>query len=109
MMLTANRLVNNAKSQLLAMRSEYNSDANCFDNGAPDQLTADFVFAERYGTLAEYQRSKGEDLGSREGGCGPLPEKVDVQTLHAETMAYAERARKLLSEAVTKNGAGKTP
>jgi parallel beta-helix repeat protein len=104
MILGRNRVVNNTKSQLLAMRAEYTSDANCFGNGAPEQLTADFVFTERYKTLAEYQRAKQQDLGSREGNCGPLPAKVDVRKLHAETMAYAKRARQLLSQSKTKTG-----
>jgi hypothetical protein len=28
-----------------------------------------------------------------------LPEKIDVHKLHAETMTYTERARKILKEA----------
>jgi hypothetical protein len=94
-----NRLVNNTKSQLMVMRAQYNSDENCFQNGAPEQLTADFVFTERYGALVDYQRARSQDLSSREGACGPLPEKLDVQKLHAETTAYTERARAMLREA----------
>jgi hypothetical protein len=56
---------------------------------------------DHYRTLAEYQKAIGQDLHSRSGDCGPLPEKLDVRKLHAETMAYAERARK---SAVTEVG-----
>ena len=37
----------------------------------------------------------------------PLPEKVDVHRLHAESMAYTERAREILrSAAATTEGSG---
>ena len=101
-----NRVVRNAKSQLLVIRCEYGSEDNCFEIG-PQQLTADFVFVDHYKTLADYQRGKHQDLHSRVGGCGALPEKVDVGKLHAETMAYAERARRLLSEAPESRSAEK--
>jgi hypothetical protein len=95
-LLRRNRLVNNGKSQLLVIQAEYDSEDNCFENGNADQLTADFVFTEHYKTLAEYQREKHQDLNSKEGGCGPLPDKIDVRKLHKETMAYTERAREIL-------------
>lgn len=93
-----NRLANNEESQLFVMHSTYSADENCFVNGRPEQLTAAlfFGFGERYKTLAEYQRGRRQDLNSRDDGCGPLPAKLDVHKLHAETMAYAERARLLL-------------
>ncbi len=94
--LRRNRMVNNKKMQLMASRSEYSSEDNCFESG-PDQLVADFIFVDHYKTLAEYQAGKHLDMHSRQGGCGALPEKVDVGKLHAETTEYAERARKLLS------------
>jgi parallel beta-helix repeat protein len=94
--LRRNRLVNNATSQLLVIQTQYDSDANCFDNGAPNQLAVDFYILERYKTLVEYQTAKHQDQHSREGGCGPLPEKPDVHRLQAEAMAYVERARKEL-------------
>jgi hypothetical protein len=92
-----NTVANNKKAQLLVIKAEYDSNDNCFRNGAPDQLTADFVFVDHYKTLADYQRGKRQDLKSREGACGALPAKIDVRKLHAETMSYAERARKKLA------------
>jgi hypothetical protein len=97
-LLMGNRMVNNKESQLMVMRSEYISERNCFENGNPEQLTADFIFTERYKTLAEYQKEKRHDLLSREGGCGKLPKKVDVRKLHRATKAYARRARAQLGE-----------
>ena len=108
-LLRRNRLVNNAKSQLLVIQAEYASEDNCFETGSPDQLTADFVFTEHFKTLAEYQKARRQDLHSREGGCGPMPQKVDVRRLHAETVAYAERARDILSKAAKSTEAGTTP
>jgi hypothetical protein len=96
MLLRGNRLVNNAASQLLVIRSAYSAQGNCFENGGPAQLTADFFFVQRYRTLREYQDGQRRDLDSREGGCGPLPGKIDVRHLHEETTRYAERARRLL-------------
>jgi parallel beta-helix repeat protein len=93
-----NKLVNNRQSQLLVIDAKYSSESNCFDNG-PGRLIADFFYTERFKTLAEYQERKRQDLHSREGGCGLLPAKVDVQAVHRETMGYAERARELLRNA----------
>ena len=93
-----NRVVNNGASQLLVIESVYSSERNCYESGGPTELIAEFYpyFAtDRYKTLAEYQRAKHQDLSSGAGGCGPLPAKVDVHRVHAETLAYAERARKL--------------
>jgi parallel beta-helix repeat protein len=90
-----NVLVDNAISQLRAKESRYTSLGNCFESRGVGQLIAKIDFHEEYETLAEYRRAQGQEPGSREA-CGPLPVKVDVQRLHAETSAYAERARKLL-------------
>ena len=99
-LLRRNRIVNNQKGQLLIdMQTDYSSDDNCFATGAPDQLITEFVFPEHYRTLADYQRGKRQDLSSREGGCGPLPAKVDVHKLQEEAKGYAERARRILSGA----------
>jgi parallel beta-helix repeat protein len=85
-----NRLVDNAVSQLMAMKGGYDADRNCFARGAPAQMTADFVYGgESYRTLADYQGAKDQDRESREGRCGPLPAKVDVRRLHRETTARA--------------------
>jgi parallel beta-helix repeat protein len=99
-----NTMVDNHQYQLMAMRSAYSSESNCFQKGSLEQLTADFVFTDHYRTLAEYQRGKHQDLHSQEGGCGPLPARVDVRKLHAETMAYAERARRILSGSLENRG-----
>jgi parallel beta-helix repeat protein len=110
--LRGNRAVNNKKEQLVVIQSEYSSEENCFENGSPDQLTALFypyTTKDKYSTLADYQKAIGQDLHSREGGCGPLPEKLDVHRLHAETMAYAERARKILAEAAARATPSATP
>ena len=99
-LLRRNTMVNNEKGQLLIdMQTDYSSDDNCFATGAPDQLITEFVFPEHYRTLADYQRGKRQDLSSREGGCGPLPAKVDVHKLQEEAKGYAERARRILSGA----------
>jgi hypothetical protein len=85
---------------LLVLDSGFGSASNCFENGGSQQLTADFSLVsfvrEHYKALAEYQKAKQQDLDSREGGCGPLPQKIDVRKLHMESTTYLERARKLL-------------
>ena len=101
--LRRNKLVNNKDTQLsVQLGSEYDSDENCFQNGSKEQSivhSSNVSYYDRQKTLVEYQKAKSEDLHSREGGCGPMPEKIDVHKLHAETMAYTERARKILKEA----------
>jgi parallel beta-helix repeat protein len=95
--LRGNRLINNKQTQLLVTQTDYSGEANCFEPGSADQLMARFYpyrATDHYRTLAEYQKAIGQDLHSRSGDCGPLPEKLDVRKLHAGTMAYAERARK---------------
>jgi len=99
-----NKVVNNGQTQLNVLQAEYASDDNCFANGGSDQLIADLPFVGRYRTLADYQRGVHQDVSSREGGCGPLPDKVDVHKLDAEARGYADRARRILSGA--KEGAG---
>jgi parallel beta-helix repeat protein len=98
--LRGNRLVGNAESQLLVIQSEYSSEGNCFATSRPEQLVAEFFpyFAtDHHRTLAEYQHARHQDLHSRFGGCEAVPAKVDVRKLHAESVAYAERARGILS------------
>jgi parallel beta-helix repeat protein len=94
-----NRMVNNARAQLLLIRADYSSEDNCFANNGPDQVIAEFVQGEKYKTLAAYQAAERQDTNSREGQCGPLPAKVDVHRLHAETTAYLARARAELKAA----------
>jgi parallel beta-helix repeat protein len=98
MTLRGNRLSNNTLSQLLVQNAQYDSDRNCFENGAPTQLVAEYFLAARYKTLAEYQKAKNQDLHSQEGDCARLPEKIDVHKLQAEAVAYTERARRSLGE-----------
>ena len=104
-----NRLVNNATSQLMILQSDYDSEDNCFASRGPDQWAADFYIVDHYKTLAEYQQAKRQDLHSRGDDCGPPPAKLDVRKLHAETMAYAERARKILRGEIEGGGEGTTP
>jgi parallel beta-helix repeat protein len=95
-LLRRNRLANNAVSQLLTIHAGYGSESNCFENGGADQFVVDvFPFHEgdRYRTLDAYRKALGQDMHSTAGGCGPLPEKVDVRKLHADTSTYAERVR----------------
>ena len=96
----SNRIGNNRATQLLALNSTYSSDGNCFEKRGPDEYLADFFpypRDHRFKTLAEYRTAKGQDLGSRDEGCGPWPEKVDVRALHAESLAYRDRALKILA------------
>jgi parallel beta-helix repeat protein len=95
-LLRRNRLVGNAGSQLMVTRAGYGSEGNCFETRGTGQLVADFFpfqQADRYRTLDEYRKAKGQDQHSEEGNCASLPEKVDVRKLHADTLAYPERAR----------------
>lgn len=95
-----NQLSNNKETQLkVLLDAEYDSDNNCFQNGSTEQSVSHFsnvAFYDRQKTLLEYQKVKGRDLHSREGGC-PIPQKIDVRKLHADTMTYADRARKMIS------------
>jgi parallel beta-helix repeat protein len=91
-----NTIVGNEKYQILSYRADYDSDDNCFAKDSPDQLIADFSFADRYMALAEYQKEMGQDLNSIEGNCGALPEKIDVHRLNAETKRYTPWAREKL-------------
>jgi len=98
----SNRMLDNMRSQLLVIPpSEVDSEANCFENGGPQQLTADFSYPDQYSTLTQYQHATRQDMNSQEGACGPTPAKVDVQKLHAETLSYLPRARKLLRPSAT--------
>lgn len=67
------------------------------ENRGGEQLTAQTGHSERYPTLADYRDAANQDLSSGEA-CGLLPEKIDVQRLHAETSSYADRARRLVNE-----------
>lgn len=95
-----NQLTNNKETQLkVLLEAEYDSDDNCFQNGSTEQSVSHFsnvAFYDRQKTLPEYQKVKGRDLHSREGGCR-IPQKIDVRKLHSDTMTYADRARKMIS------------
>jgi parallel beta-helix repeat protein len=87
-----NLLAGNAVSQLQVLQSHYSSNHNCFESHPP-QLVADFApfdFTDRYASLAEYQQHQTQDLDSRQGGCAPVPHKLDVATLHARTLGLVE-------------------
>jgi len=99
----ANRLGNNRKAQLIIFDAEYSSDENCFERSGPDQFIADFFpipLDQRFKSLREYVETRHQDLGSRENGCGPWPEKLDVHRLQADSVSYRERALKLLGPQV---------
>jgi len=91
-----NIMVNNKTSQLLVRKSRYTAQANCYEIGGAEQLIAKVDYNENYKTLVEFQQATNQDLDAREK-CGPLPQKIDVHQLHAETTAYAERARGILA------------
>jgi parallel beta-helix repeat protein len=100
--LRGNRLVNNAKYQLLVIQTTYSSESNCFATAEPTQLVAEFFpdfAADHHPTLADYQRARHADLHSREGTCGALPAKVDVHRLATEAAGYAARVRQALAPA----------
>lgn len=90
-----NIMVNNKTSQLLALKSRYTSQANCYESGDAAQMTAKIAEYENYKTLSDFQQAASQDLNAQEK-CGPLPQKIDVHQLHAETTTYAECARKIL-------------
>ncbi len=95
--LSGNVLVNNAVSQLSVKESRYGSHGNCFETRNSEQLVTQIDFTGRYKTLLEYQQAVKQDLDSLER-CGPLPTTEDVLKLHAESTAYAERARARLAK-----------
>jgi hypothetical protein len=98
-LLRRNTLVNNAVSQLLVLQSDYDADDDCFTNGVPGQLVADFwpfPLTDRFPTLAAYQATRHQDPGAREGPCGLAPAKIDVVRLHRESTRYLEAARRTL-------------
>lgn len=94
--LLRNRLIGNRQSQLLAIRSAYHSEGNCFERAGAERLIAILDDYERYPTLAAYQRATRQDLASRSGRCGSPPEKIDVRELHTRSLAYREAARRQL-------------
>jgi parallel beta-helix repeat protein len=94
--LLRNRLIGNRKSQLLVLRSDYHSEGNCFESAGSGRWIADLHFDDRHPTLDAYRRATGEDLASRAGPCGGVPEKVDVREVHARSQGYLEAARRQL-------------
>ncbi|MHC4090361.1 MAG: right-handed parallel beta-helix repeat-containing protein [Planctomycetota bacterium] len=94
---SGNVFVDNAISQMFVRKSRYMSEGNCFEKGGAEQLIAHLYYNERYTTLAEYQQSVNQDLGSHEG-CGRLPKKIDIHKIHADTSVYTERARAILAK-----------
>jgi parallel beta-helix repeat protein len=108
-----NRIGNNRQTQLLVFDAEYRSDENCFERSGPDQSIAHFIPWPReqlFKTLREYMETQHQDVGSRENGCGAWPEKLDVHKMHSESLAYRERALKILeSRTDERPGRGATP
>ncbi len=100
-LLRRNKMVNNMRFQLLVIGSDVSLDDDCCQKGSPDQLTAEFFPGDSDHKMTESQKARQKALRSREGNCGPLPEKIDVRKLHQETMTYTERARKILGESQT--------
>lgn len=90
---SGNVLAGNTVAQLLIRESRYRSEGNCFETDGGKQLVAELFYNRRYRTLAEYQQAVNQDLSSREN-CGRLPERIDVVELHAQSRAYASRARR---------------
>jgi parallel beta-helix repeat protein len=79
-----NRMSHNGDAQLLLLKSRgHQSEGNCFEASAEQAARLDHV---RYADLAAFQRDSKQDLGSRSGDCGPLPETIDVRGLHAEAL-----------------------
>jgi parallel beta-helix repeat protein len=95
-MVAGNILANNAQAQLFTIQGRFLSDDNCFTTSSAQQLVADYHTGDRYSSLADYQRAQHQDLASRSGTCGVLPQKVDVRKLYAEAMTYTPRAREQL-------------
>jgi len=99
-----NLLAGNAESQLLVIQSDVSADENCYQRDRPAQAAADYTPYPpngRYDTLDALRAAQHQDTHGREGDCGARPAKVDVHRLHAETTAYAERARQVLSGKAT--------
>ncbi len=103
-----NVLAQNKGTQFMPFRADYTSEDNCYDVPATE-LATDYVLGPKYKTLADFQKNQGQDMHSRNGGCGTLPKKVDVHKLHAETMAYAEKARKILADSPKPTPRPQTP
>jgi len=102
-----NRLIKNNRSQFLIFKSDFSSENNCFEVQYPEQMLVEFFStSDRYRSLTEYQGSKRQDMHSRAGDCGSLPAIADVHGLHAEVLAYAERARNILSGRVASPAEG---
>ena len=97
--LRRNVLTGNRVSQLLSTQSMVQSDDNCF-GPRPGQFVVDltpYPPGAQFRTLANYRARHRQELGSREGDCGPPATLPDVGQLHAESMGYADLARRLLS------------
>jgi parallel beta-helix repeat protein len=84
-----NRMARNGDAQLLFLKGgDHQSEGNCFEAVSPEQAVAGLE-QERLAELARFQQATGQDRGSRDGDCGPLPAPLDVHGLHAESQGYA--------------------
>lgn len=100
----SNVLTGNRLTQLNASHAGYVAGGNCFERSDPGQWLADFYpypQKDRFKSLREYQVARGQDLSSRENACPERPVKLDVHKMHADSMSYLERARKILEESPT--------
>jgi parallel beta-helix repeat protein len=88
-LLLRNRLFGNRRAQILASHATYHAEANCLD---ADDAEGAIALLDRFPfeSLAAYRRATGQDRGSRAGPCGTPPEPVDVQALHARSVARFE-------------------
>ncbi|MEN8161341.1 MAG: hypothetical protein ABFS41_14825, partial [Myxococcota bacterium] len=68
------------------------AEANCLDDHGGEGAIA-LLDRVRFESLAAYRNASDQDRGSRAGPCGTAPAPVDVQVLHARSMAYFEAAR----------------
>jgi Right handed beta helix region len=108
----SNILQGNRLTQLRGVHAEYIADDNCFQSTDPQQYLADFFpfpQSHRFKTLREYQDAMGQDLGSRENSCGDRTEKLDVHKMHADALAYRERALQILAATPSKPTVTPTP
>jgi parallel beta-helix repeat protein len=86
-----NRMVRNRETQLLLWKSrQHQSEGNCFEASPRGPVTAR-QDQSRYADLAAFQQATGQDLGSRSGDCGSLPEALDVRRLHRKQRDVAPR------------------
>lgn len=83
-------------AQLRLRKASFFSDNNCFEPVTDPDKAFSYDRGMTTKALAEFSSRYGQDLNSREGGCGINAEKIDVWSLHQEALSYPERAQKIL-------------